>query len=128
MNVSVLVKTPKNQNQIKGFEVINADTTKDINKEIENSKSEYILSVNDIDSIKTDFIERGIEVLKSNPEIGIVYENEENSDKNGIPYTMLFRREDFLNAGKYKTHLSDGCEDFDFWITIAEQGFESFKI
>lgn len=40
----------------------------------------------------------------------------------------MFRKTDFIEAGKYNNLLSDNIEDDDLWINILEQGCESFEI
>lgn len=127
MKVSVIVKSNKNKSD-QDIEILKADTTKDINEKIENCESDYILSVKDFCNINGDTIERGINILKNNPEIGIVYEQNKDSRGKKLPKIMLFRKEDFVNAGKYKTYLSDGAEDYDLWITLSEQGLDSYQL
>ena len=40
----------------------------------------------------------------------------------------LFRKRDFLNAGKYKENMINGYENWDLWLSILEIGFKPYRI
>ena len=62
------------------------------------------------------------------------YWNLKDFDKSNILYdncifcSALFRKSDFIKAGKYKDYMQYGCEDYDLWLSFIEQGFEVHRI
>lgn len=44
--------------------------------------------------------------------------------RNAVNGAALVRREAFDAAGGYDETMRDGCEDWDFWLRLVEQGFE----
>ena len=113
---------------------------------IEASCGEYILPLDADDTIETTYVEKAVEILNDNPNIGIVYckarrFGTENKIWNLPKYNLsdflyencifncaLFRKNDFYKAGKYKENMKDGCEDWDLWMSIIELGLNPYRI
>lgn len=116
------------------------------NLAVDASTGEYILPLDADDIIEPTYIEKAVEILKNNSEIGIVYckarkfgiKNkawnlpEFNLDKflyeNCIFNCALFRKSDFYRAGKYKENMKNGCEDWDLWLSFVELGLKPYRI
>lgn len=116
------------------------------NLAIDASSGEYILPLDADDIIEPTYVEKAAKILNENPEIGIVYckakffgtKNEywdlpEFSEEkmyftNCIFVSALFRKRDFLKVNKYKENMQSGCEDWDLWLSIIEEGFKVYKI
>lgn len=47
---------------------------------------------------------------------------------NTVPVTALIRRELFDRAGGYRAAMRDGYEDWDFWLSCAEQGAQTAHV
>jgi len=116
------------------------------NLAIDASSGEYILPLDADDTIEPTYIAKATEILNNKPEVGIVYckarkfgnENgiwdlpDFNKDDflydNCIFNCALFRKRDFLNAGKYKENMINGYENWDLWLSILEIGFKPYRI
>lgn len=116
------------------------------NTGIKNSSGMYILPLDADDKIGSTYLEKAVEVLDKNLNIGIVYceaelfgevagkwEQPEYSFpkillKNMIFCTGFFRRSDFEKTNGYNPNLIYGREDHDFWLSIIELGKEVFRI
>ena len=116
------------------------------NMAIEAASGEYILPLDADDTIESTYIEKAVKILNEYPKIGIVYckarmfsskntyWNLKDFDKSNILYdncifcSALFRKSDFIKAGKYKDYMQYGCEDYDLWLSFIEQGFEVHRI
>jgi GT2 family glycosyltransferase len=103
---------------------------------------EYILPLDADDRIAATYLRRGIEALDARPGVGIVYGRTEMFGartglvpgagfdlheilfSNTIVVTALFRRKDWRAAGGYAVNMTEGFEDWDFWLTLLEQGRE----
>ena len=116
------------------------------NLAIDSSNGEYILPLDADDKIEPTYVEKAVEILNNNPEIGIVYckarffgnankewilpeySKERILFKNCIFNCALFRKEDFYRAGKYKENMKNGCEDWDLWLSMIELGLKPYRI
>lgn len=116
------------------------------NMAIERCSGEYILPLDADDKIKNTYVEKAVEVLNTNPDVGIVYCDAElfgaqegkwglkkfNKDtflfENCIFCSAMFRKKDWQKAGKYNKEMKNGCEDWDLWISIIELGYKVYKI
>lgn len=113
---------------------------------IENACGEYILPLDADDKIHPSYVEKAVKILEENHKIGIVYCDAElfgaqegkwmlqeyNKDSfifaNCIFCSALFRKEVWEKAGKYNENMKSGYEDWDFWLSIVELGYEVYKI
>ena len=116
------------------------------NMAIEAAIGEYILPLDADDTIEPTYVEKAVKILDTNPHIGIVYckarmFGSKNGywdlgvfDKSRILYgncvfvSALFRKSDFIKAGKYKDYMQYGCEDYDLWLSFIEQGMDAYRI
>jgi glycosyltransferase involved in cell wall biosynthesis len=107
---------------------------------IANALGAYILPLDADDSLDASFLEKAVEVLDQQPEIGIVYSEVEwfgaKTGKwdlppyrfpdillgNVIVTSALFRRSDWELVGGYCTEFRARWEDYDFWLSLIERG------
>ena len=116
------------------------------NAAIDASTGEYILPLDSDDTIESTYVEKAVKILDANSNIGIVYcrarmfgdieeewalddfDKSEILYKNSIFVTALFRKSDFIKAGKYKDYMNLGCEDYDLWLSFLELGLDAYRI
>ena len=110
------------------------------------ANGEYILPVDADDLIEPTYLERAVEKMESNSQLGIVYCHADLfGEKNGpwelpdytfdtmlldnvIFVTALFRRSDWEKVGGFRTSMKHGMEDYDFWLSILELGREVYQL
>ena len=110
------------------------------NNGIRLAKGKYILPLDADDRIGPAYLEKAVHLLDRNPGIGICYckarlfgavETEWNLPEyslsemlqdNLIFCTALFRRSDWEMVGGYDPGMVYGWEDYDFWLSLIEQG------
>jgi glycosyltransferase involved in cell wall biosynthesis len=110
------------------------------------SKGKYILPLDADDRISTTYLEEASAVLAQRPEVKIVYCKAEYFDgragewhlpdfdlqtmltQNLIFCTAMYRRSDFDNTIGYNPNMVYGFEDWDFWISMLENGGEVFRL
>lgn len=108
------------------------------NLAIKQALGKYILCLDADDLIEESYVEKCVEIMKKNNNVGIVYcigkyfgtkEGEINlpkfslsimRERNLIFVTALFRKEDWITVGGFDEVLVKGLEDYDFWISILE--------
>jgi glycosyltransferase involved in cell wall biosynthesis len=113
---------------------------------IERSVGDYILPLDPEDKIGNTYLQKAVDVLDKNPRIGIVYSKlnmfgsesgdgnwpsfsrEEMLYRNVIYNSAVFRKKDWLAAGKYKTDYLYAGEDWDLWLSLLELGVEVYQI
>lgn len=113
---------------------------------IDSATGEYILPLDADDKIAPLYIEKAVKILDTKPEIGIVCSEVEafgvKSGKiNQKPATVenmlvqnrifpcaMFRKTDFQKTDGYRDAMLTGCEDWDLWLSIMENGLKTFKI
>jgi glycosyltransferase involved in cell wall biosynthesis len=114
------------------------------NNGIRVSVGNYILDADD--RIGNTYIEKAVEILDENKNIGILYcEAEffgEKTDEwelpaysffeflneNQIFCSAFYRRVDYNKTDGYDSNLIYGWEDWDFWLSLIERGVEVFRI
>lgn len=113
---------------------------------IENASGDYILPLDGDDIIEPTYVEKAVNILEKNPNVGIVYpkarlfgyenkvwklpeaKTENIIFSNCIFACALFRKDDFLKAGKYSEDFNNGYEDWDLWLSFFELGLEPYRI
>ncbi|MDP3920830.1 MAG: glycosyltransferase family A protein [Candidatus Omnitrophota bacterium] len=113
---------------------------------IRNSTGKYILPLDSDDTIASSYLEWAVPILEQHSNIKIVYgkarlfgeRNEvfkltpfaidEMLVHNQIFCTAFFRRSDFDATQGYDPGMKGGWEDWDFWLTLLEQGGEVYQI
>ena len=116
------------------------------NKAISIAQGDYILPLDADDKIPPAYIEKAVNILENNPQVGVVYakvsffgEKEElwqleefNKDNmlfyNLVYATALFRKTDFLRVGAYNQNMRGGYEDWDLWLSFIEHNFDFYRI
>ena len=116
------------------------------NYAIAKSTGDYILPLDADDLIGKDFIREAVEVLDSNNKVKIVCCKAEMFGAKKGPYplpdpslemllgqntmviTSMFRKTDFEMTKGFNPNMSTGFEDWDFWLTLLEQGGEIYKL
>lgn len=118
------------------------------NEAIEIATGEYILPLDADDTIEPTYVEKAVNILDENPDVGIVYcwvnnfWKDSNSQiskwedfdiskelfLNSIVNTSMYRKSDFLLVGGYKSYMNKGWEDWDLWLSIIKKGFKAHLI
>ena len=116
------------------------------NYAIEMSNGKYILPLDADDKIGSTYIEKAVNLLESDNNIGIVYcKADLFGDQTGIwhlpeyrfPDILLdnvifcsgfFRKGDWEEVGGYNHEMIYGWEDYDFWLSIIELGRDVNRI
>ena len=109
------------------------------NKGIEYASGELILPLDADDKIEYNYLERTVPLMK--PDVGVVstdmvyFGTHQNrlrpthtslsaiTAHNGMPVCSLIRKKALLQAGGYKTIMSQGCEDWELWVSILKAGW-----
>lgn len=113
---------------------------------IEKATGKYILPLDSDDRIEKTYIEKAVNILKNNKNVGVVYcEADLFGEKCGkwelpsysfekmlldnvVFVTALFYKDDWKNVGGFNTHMLAGMEDYDFWLSILNLGKEIYQI
>lgn len=113
---------------------------------IKKSTGKYILPVDSDDLIESTYIEKAVNILESNKNIGVVYckadlFGEESGEwklpeysiknmllDNVVFVTALFYKEDWIKVGGFNENMKEGMEDYDFWLSILELDKEIYQI
>jgi glycosyltransferase involved in cell wall biosynthesis len=119
------------------------------NTGIRYSKGRYILFLDSDNKIKSEFIEKGISILDNRPDVGVVYGKpnffgDNNANRqffvNRIdPYSILkgnqvdmcsmIRKKVWEDVGGLDENRAIiGFEDWDFWLSITEQGWKFYFV
>ena len=116
------------------------------NTGITEAQGAYILPLDADDKIGAGYLEQGVPVLERQPNVGIVYCRGElfGSRTGGItapPFSRLgmlasnlifcsalFRKSDWQRAGGYNPDMIHGCEDWDFWLSLLDQGLSAARL
>lgn len=113
---------------------------------IKHAVGNYILPLDADDKIHPEYIEKCVEQLDNNPNVGIVYcfaelfgEQSGRWDlpeysfesmllDNVIFVTSMFRKKDWEDIGGFNQNLIHGMEDYDFWLSILEKEREVVQL
>jgi len=110
------------------------------------SKGEYILPLDADDKIGNGYLEEAAAVLDRYPDVKIVYcqaryfgarkgvvktppfKLDEMLIHNLVFATAFFRRNDFNKTRGYVAEMKTGWEDWDFWLSLLEEGGRVYQI
>ena len=124
----------------------NAGPSNARNQAIKVARGSYILPLDADDKIGKDYISQAVQVLSSNPEIGIVYCHAEffgelNGKWNLPDFDLqlmlarnlifncgLFRKVDYDKTSGYNDNMREGWEDWDFWLSLIELGLKTYRM
>ena len=116
------------------------------NLAVQHSSGAYILPLDADDAIAPDYIEKAVCVLEREPEVGVCYcradfwgamkgpwmlpdySLAEMLKDNVVFVSSVMRREVFEHTGGYDERFMDGMEDYDFYLTVIEQGWEVYQL
>jgi len=102
----------------------------------------YLTMLDADDCFEPTLLERSVATLEEHPEIAFVSHwfrtfGDESwewcptscnfpdlLDHNTVNGSAMVRRSSFLAIGGYDERMRAGCEDWDFWISLVEKGFE----
>jgi glycosyltransferase involved in cell wall biosynthesis len=111
------------------------------NAGIRRARGRYILPLNADDRLHPQMLEKTVALLEREPTVGIAYTDwaifgahsavRQAVDfdvarlctaENLFAYAALFRREAWEAAGGYNRNMTQGFEDWDFWVACAKHG------
>ena len=116
------------------------------NNGIKNASGKYILPLDADDKIDSSFLLNAAEILDKHYDVGIVCCNAElfgekqgtlnlakptminMLSQNRIFNASMFRKADWARVGGYNEEMLEGCEDWDFWLSLLELGLKPYKI
>jgi glycosyltransferase involved in cell wall biosynthesis len=128
------------------FHQANAGVVEARNQAISKSTGEFILPLDGDDKIAAPYLAKAVTVLQNQQKVKLVYckadffgavekkwELPDFSMKsmlqdNIIFCTALFRRSDFIQAGGYNPSMKYGWEDWDFWLSMLEEGGDVMRL
>lgn len=102
----------------------------------------YILPLDSDDAIEPVYVAQAVAEIEKDDNIGIVYCHADLFGEQSGPWqlkdfsienmlldnvifvTALFRREDWVKVGGFRSSMQYGSEDYDFWLSILELGRE----
>lgn len=140
-----LINLHKNK-KIYLVEKVNDGVVNSRNVGVTQSSGKLILFLDADDKIHPDFLKETIVVLVENPRIGFVYTDvqkfgvkydlvshgdfspERFLSGNQAPVSSLFRREIYDQTGGFKGVMELGWEDWEFWISAYEQGWQGYRL
>jgi len=116
------------------------------NNGIREARGEYILPLDADDKIAPEYLEKAVKIMDSHAKTGIVYCLADcfgaQHGRWGIPdyspqgmlltnlifCSSLFRKISWEQTSGYNPNMRKGWEDWDFWLTLIEQGWEVCRI
>lgn len=126
--------------KVKKYRTINQGLAMARNTAISMASGEIILPLDCDDLISNSYVEEAVSEFAKNDEVGIVYSHAcffglvnqywdlpefrmpDFLVNNCIFSAALFRREDWVRAGGYKSDMKYGLEDYDFWLSLVGFG------
>ena len=133
--------------EVRVLDQANAGVTKARNAGIASAQGEYILPLDGDDLISATYIEKGMAILSSRPEVKVVYCQAEKFSEAGRkpwklkPFSLqqlakdnmifvsaLFRKADALGVGGFSEDMQLGREDWEFWIKLLKNGGEVVQL
>lgn len=128
----------------RGYHVINQPNqgvSKARNNGISAALGQYIMPLDADNKIRPTYIEKAVAILDHQPQIGVVYAKADNFGEvelsnhignifdpvelyvnNYIDNLSVFRKSVWEQVGGYDENMLEGLEDWDFWMTLYENG------
>lgn len=142
-SVDVLEKYSNNE-QIKVFNKKNEGLPVARNYGIERAEGEYICCLDADDKYHPDFLKKTLEEIQKDSNLGFVttwfqpFGEIQGEDKTvqitkntnlllvkNVPHVAsMFRKQACTDAGGYEVHMKHGYQDWDFWLSIVEAGYD----
>lgn len=116
------------------------------NTGIKEAHGKYILPLDADDLIDATYIEKAVDIMENDGDIGIVYCKAELFGErtgfwelpeynigsiligNMIFVTSLFKKSDWECVGGFDEKLRDGIEDYEFWLSLIELNIKVYRI
>lgn len=116
------------------------------NNAIKAAKGKYILPLDADDKIHENYIQKAVELMESDADLGIVYCDAELFGSicakweipeyafpdilgsNTIFSSAFLKKSDWEKVGGYKVEMNSGFEDWEFWLSLIETGVKVHKI
>ena len=116
------------------------------NNAVKISKGDYILPLDGDDIISPNYIKLATDVLDKNKDVILVCCNVEKFGMESGPFILpevntrnilrggccvsssMYRRVIFESVGGYKEEMSDGLEDWEFFMSLLETGGKVYKL
>ena len=112
------------------------------------SSGQLLLFLDGDDQIMPDFLSMAVPIIQTRPEVKLVYgpaiqfgqgiktsvlplpefSMDTMVGQNCIYITALFRRSDFDRVGGFRREMNAGLEDWDFWLSVLEDGGKVFAM
>lgn len=110
---------------------------------IEEATGEYIVTLDADDKYEVTFMEKAVAIMQNNPEVGIVsswgiyfskdtnFQEFKSTAKSTVDFlfhngvhmgSSLFRKDCWVNAGKYDCDPGNGYEDWEFYLRVSALG------
>jgi glycosyltransferase involved in cell wall biosynthesis len=147
-NSLALAQELENQHpEVRVLDQANTGVTKARNAGIAAAQGQYILPLDGDDLISPAYIEQGLAILATRPEVKVVYcQAEKFTDSGRKPWKLkpfslqqlakdnmifvsaLFRKADALAVGGFSEDMKLGREDWEFWIKLLKNGGEVVQL
>jgi glycosyltransferase involved in cell wall biosynthesis len=133
--------------EVRVLDQANAGVTKARNAGIAAAQGEYLLPLDGDDLISPAYIQQGLAILATRPEVKVVYcQAEKFSDSGRKPWKLkpfslqqlakdnmifvsaLFRKVDAVAVGGFSEDMQLGREDWEFWIKLLKNGGEVIQL
>jgi glycosyltransferase involved in cell wall biosynthesis len=133
--------------EVRVLDQANAGVTKARNAGIAAAQGEYLLPLDGDDLISPAYIEQGLAILATRPEVKVVYCQAEKFSNSGRkpwklkPFSLqqlakdnmifvsaLFRKADAEAVGGFSEDMQLGREDWEFWIKLLKNGGEVVQL
>ena len=116
------------------------------NNAVKNAAGTYIMPLDADDMICNKYLEDASKILDENKNIGIVYSLAEffgektglwklgkpsminMLSQNRIFNSAMYRKAEFEKVGGYNMNMTEGCEDWDLWLSLIGSGLKPHRL
>ena len=124
----------------------NDGVSKTRNYAVSKASGDYILPLDADDLVGENFLKEAVTILDKYPSVKVVCGDVEMFGKrkglkripqhsmemllgqNTMAVTSLFRKSDFLQTSGFNPNMNEGFEDWDFWLSLLENGGDVHKL